>query len=234
MNEDNFVDFKCPYCGDTVSCPADAAHVLQECPHCSESLLMPQDGSAEGRPVPLPITTARLILRPLAMADWRDLLEIHSDEETFRYLEGHPREEEDILRWLEASTYVRLTTPNQQYLLGLQLPETEKLIGNLTLALMDQHRQAAISIVLNKNHQKQGLATEAIEAVVRFLLGDLALHRVCAQCDSRNVAACRMLEKAGLRREGEFVKDTWLHGEWINTVWYAKLKEEDGQQPPLQ
>ena len=37
---------------------------------------------------------------------------------------------------------------------------------------------------------------------------------------------CRLLEKAGLRREGEFVKSRWLHGEWTSMVWYAMLEEE--------
>lgn len=231
MTEDNFVDFKCPHCGNIVSCPAEATNVLLECPHCSESLLRPQDGGAEGQPVPLPLVTPRLILRPVVMADWKDLLEIHSDEETFRFLDGHPREEEEILQWLEACTYVRLTTAGQPFQLSIQLKEPEKVIGNLTLVFTDQHRQAGLSVVINKNFQKQGFGTEAVAAVLGFLLGDLALHRVYAQCDSRQTAALRLLEKAGFRREGEFRQDTWLHGQWINTVWFAKLRDELAAPP---
>ena len=40
------------------------------------------------------------------------------------------------------------------------------------------------------------------------------------------VPACRLLEKLGLRREGEFVKNRWVHGEWTNSIWYAALEEE--------
>jgi RimJ/RimL family protein N-acetyltransferase len=29
-----------------------------------------------------------------------------------------------------------------------------------------------------------------------------------------------------MRREGEFVKNRWLHGEWANSIWYAALAEE--------
>ena len=68
-----------------------------------------------------------------------------------------------------------------------------------------------------------------------FCLEGIKLHRVSASCDSRNVAACRLFEKLGLRREGEFLKDNMLHGEWVNTVWYAALGEEYGDaeaKPP--
>jgi RimJ/RimL family protein N-acetyltransferase len=34
------------------------------------------------------------------------------------------------------------------------------------------------------------------------------------------------MEKAGLRREGEFLKNRWLHGEWTDSVYYAALREE--------
>jgi RimJ/RimL family protein N-acetyltransferase len=43
---------------------------------------------------------------------------------------------------------------------------------------------------------------------------------------SQNAAARRMLEKAGMRQEGEFVK-SWHDGhEWVNLLWYAMMKEE--------
>jgi RimJ/RimL family protein N-acetyltransferase len=39
-------------------------------------------------------------------------------------------------------------------------------------------------------------------------------------------AARGLLEKAGLRQEGEFVK-SWFDGHaWVNVSWFALLKEE--------
>ena len=40
-----------------------------------------------------------------------------------------------------------------------------------------------------------------------------------------------------MRREGEFVKNRLLHGEWINSLWFALLAEEclageDSAPPP--
>ena len=41
----------------------------------------------------------------------------------------------------------------------------------------------------------------------------------------------------GMRREGEFLKDRFLNGEWVDTVWLAMLSEECAKSrssPPLQ
>ena len=59
-----------------------------------------------------------------------------------------------------------------------------------------------------------------------FCFSSLGLHRVAAQCDSRNGVARRLLARAGLRFEGEFVQDRFIKGEWVNSVRYAILDAE--------
>jgi aminoglycoside 6'-N-acetyltransferase len=81
---------------------------------------------------------------------------------------------------------------------------------------------------LNHNFQRKGFASEALEALLGFCFEGIKLHRVSAACDSRNTAACRLFDKIGLRREGEFLKDSLLHGEWVDTVHYAALAGERG------
>jgi [ribosomal protein S5]-alanine N-acetyltransferase len=227
ITEESFVDFKCPYCGEPVSFPQENAGFAQACPNCPESFIVPDDGSEVGREIPLPIKTSRLILRRFAGGDWQDLLEVVSDEETFRYQYGQTMEEDGVLRWLESEAHVRLTTPDQSFFLGIEVQESSKLIGYTTLDFTDpQRRQVNFSISLNRKFQRQGYGLEAVEAVLGFCFESLKLHRVAGWCDSRNVAATRLLEKAEFRREGEFVKNRWVHGEWTNSIWYALLKED--------
>ena len=227
ITEESFIDFKCPYCEETVSFPKESAGFVQACPTCTESLIVPGDGSEVGQPIPLPIKTPRLTLRRLAGGDWKDLLELMADEEFFRYQEGVPLEEDGVLRWLESDAHVKFTTPDQPICLGIELQDGGKLIGYLTLTFTDSQRlQVTFSIGLNRAFQRQGYATEAVEALLDFCFEGLRLHRVAGWCDSRNDAACRLLAKVGLRREGEFRKNRWLHGEWTTSIWYAALEEE--------
>jgi RimJ/RimL family protein N-acetyltransferase len=227
ITEESFVDFKCPYCQEMVSFPQESAGFVQACPTCTESLIVPDDGSEVGQPIPLPIKTPRLVLRRLAGGDWKDLLELMSDEEFFRYQDGVPLDEDGVLRWLESDAHVKLTTPEQTFFLGIEAQDGGKLIGYLTLTFTDPQRlQVTFSIGLNRGFQRQGYATEAVEALLGFCFESLKLHRVAAWCDSRNIAGCRLMEKIGLRREGEFLKNRWRHDEWTNSVWFAALNEE--------
>lgn len=227
ITEESFVDFKCPHCNEPVSFPQESAGFVQACPNCTESFIVPEDGSEVGKQIPLPIKTPRLVLRRLAAHDWKDLLELMSDEEFFRYRDGVPLEEEGVLHWLESDVHVKLTTPEQALYLGIEVQNGGKLIGYLSLTFTDPQRlQVTFSIGLNRSFHRQGFALEAVEALLGFCFEGLKLHRVAGWCDSRNAAACRLLEKAGLRREGEFVKSRWAHREWTNSIWYAVLAEE--------
>ena len=134
ITEESFIDFRCPYCGETISFPRENAGHPQACPGCTESVIVPEDGSPEGGKLPLPITTQRLVLRRFAPVDWQDLLECLSDEETFRHMDGRPLEEEDVLHWLERERQVKLTTPDQAFYLGIQSQESDKLIGYVSLS----------------------------------------------------------------------------------------------------
>ncbi len=237
ITEESFIDFKCPSCQEMVSFPGESAGSVQACPNCNDSLIVPGDGSEVGQPIPLPIKTSRLTLRRLAPHDWKGLLELMADEEFFRYQEGVPLDEDGVLRWLESDAHVKLTTPDQTFFLGVELQDGGKLIGYLSLNFTDSRRlQVTFTIGLRRSFHRQGYATEAVEALLGFCFEALKLHRVAGWCDSRNVAACRLLEKIGLRREGEFLKNRWLHGEWATSVWYAALAEEyleaDGSPPP--
>ena len=56
--------------------------------------------------------------------------------------------------------------------------------------------------VLHRSHWRQGLVPEAARAIVGWASGLEAVHRVWATCDTENLASARVLEKAGLTREG--------------------------------
>jgi RimJ/RimL family protein N-acetyltransferase len=233
ITEESFIDFKCPYCSEPVSFPRESAGFAQACPNCTQSLIVPNDGSEVGHQIPLPVATPRLVLRRLAGSDWKDLLELISDEEFFRYQDGVPLDEDGVLHWLESDAHVKLTTPDQTFYLGIQAQGDGKLIGYISLNFTDHQRlQVTFSIGLNRSFQRKGLALEAVEALLGFCFEGLNLHRVAGWCDSRNTAACRLLEKVGLRREGEFLKNRSVHGEWTNTLWFAALDEDYLQADP--
>lgn len=229
IDEEHFLDFNCPYCGQRISFPETAVGFPQECPNCIETVIVPEAGNETGRRLPVPITTARLRLRRFAVNDWKAALELISDEEKFICVDGLPGPgEEEVMRWLEADHHIRLTTPNQMFRLAIEWQDGGKLIGFLGLWFTDPQRlQAMFNISLHQNYQRKGIAREAVDAALGFCFEGIKLHRVAARCDSRNAPACKLCENVGLRREGVFVKDQPLiEGGWTNSIWYAALAEE--------
>ncbi|MCW3060900.1 MAG: hypothetical protein JWQ02_2721 [Capsulimonas sp.] len=76
------------------------------------------------------------------------------------------------------------------------------------------------------DYHGQGYATEAAEALLKFLFGDLAAHRVTSGCDARNTASVRLMERLGLRREGHLVQSQFSNGELRDEYLYALLRGE--------
>jgi RimJ/RimL family protein N-acetyltransferase len=215
VNEENFIDFKCPFCKAMASYPESDAGFVRACPNCMEDLLVPSDGNGTGLTIPLPVTTPRLRLRRLALDDGKDLMGVTQQDE------------EAVTAWLERDTQVRLTTPQQTFYLGIELCEREKLIGYFGLTLADADRRlATFTFELNPQFQNGEADAEAIDALLGFCFERIHLHRLMTMADSGDTSRCKLFERVGMRREAEFIKDRWVEGEWKSSIWYAALDED--------
>ena len=55
---------------------------------------------------------------------------------------------------------------------------------------------------------------------------ELGLHRIVGECDARNSASARVLERLGMRREAHLVENEFVKGEWASALIYATLDRE--------
>ncbi|HEY2931314.1 MAG TPA: GNAT family N-acetyltransferase [Acidobacteriota bacterium] len=81
--------------------------------------------------------------------------------------------------------------------------------------------------VLARRYWNQGYMTELVETISSWALAQPEIYRVCAYCDTQNEASWRVLEKAGLQREG--VLRRWivlpnLDNEPRDCYCYARVK----------
>jgi RimJ/RimL family protein N-acetyltransferase len=223
-SEEIFFDATCPHCQHTLAFPERTAGIVQDCPMCNEILVVPRDKSAMAAKLPLPITTSRLQLRLPALADVTQLAAFMCDPAAFGYCEQMVSAPEEIEAAIEGPWSNRLT---HEGTICLVIEMGDQAIGMAWFNYLDQERtQGSVFVVIAPASQRCGLGTEAVRALLGFGFAGINLHRVVVTCDSRNAAACRMLEKTGLRREGEFLQDRLLRGEWTNTVSYAMLDTE--------
>lgn len=71
----------------------------------------------------------------------------------------------------------------------------------------------------------RGYASEALAAVLAYLFGQAGFHRVQAKCAAENAASERVMQKAGMRREG-VLQEFFLRKDgsgWDDVLLYAAV-----------
>ena len=86
--------------------------------------------------------------------------------------------------------------------------------------------RAEIGYSLHTDWQGRGLASEALQLVLGYVLEELGLRRIEADIDPRNLRSCRLVEKFGFVREG-LLRQRWLvNGEACDSVIYGLLAQD--------
>jgi RimJ/RimL family protein N-acetyltransferase len=182
----------------------------------------------------LVIDTARLRLRPVAVADAPALFAIFSDPVVMRYWSTPPwtapAQAEEMVRRESAGaaggSSVRLAVllqagggavPDGRPVPGpvpgpapRPAPRPGELIGTVSLFALDLgNRRAEIGYALHRSVWGHGYAAEAVTGVVDHAFCELGLNRLEADIDPRNEASARLLERLGFRREG-LLRERWI------------------------
>ena len=146
------------------------------------------------------LQTARLRLRRPTPADAGDIFANYAqDAEVTRYLVWRPHA--DI-----AETHEFLTGCLAAWEAGTSLNwaiETIEQPGVIGMVGCRPHGgRPNLGYVLARPYWGQGYMTEAVGAIVEWLLREEDVFRVWATCDVQNISSARVLEKVGMEREG--------------------------------
>lgn len=77
-----------------------------------------------------------------------------------------------------------------------------------------------------KDERGTGLAREAVELLVNYLLSGYAVERVAAFTDVENTPAQGVLERVGFQREGILRRASFRDGLWRDMAIYSMLRDE--------
>jgi RimJ/RimL family protein N-acetyltransferase len=175
-----------------------------------------------------PISTTRLMLRPLEAADAAALHGYRSLPHVCRYLPFEPMTAMEISKRL-AGPWARrsMDDEGQSITLGVVLRETSMLVGDVILFWHSrEHRGGEIGYVFSPAAAGHGYATEAAHALLHVAFDDLGLHRVIARLDARNHASAQVLQRLGMRQESHFVQNELFKGVWRDELGFALLESE--------
>lgn len=144
------------------------------------------------------IKTDRLLLRPLCLRDLKTVHEYACDIENTKYMRFLPNATEK-----ETETFLSSVEQEWQkehpssFEFAIVLNDVQ--IGAVSISLGGTENQGEMGWILNKKYWNSGYVSEAAVAVLDFAKTQLHLQRVIAQCDWRNIASAKVMEKIGMR-----------------------------------
>jgi len=170
---------------------------------------MPDNPFEAGLPT---LEAERVLLRRLTPGDDAGLLRVFGDAETMQWWSHGPFTD------LAAATTYRERIDyglrsRSLFQWGIVARDGGLLMGTCTLSdWSSTHRRAELGYILHRDHWGQGLASEAVRAVLDFGFGTMRLHRVEADVDPENTASIALVERLGFNREGYLRERWWPHG----------------------
>lgn len=183
---------------------------------------------AEGQPAEpfQSIPTKRLIIRRLQDDDLDVLVAYRSLPEVAWMQLWDSYDHQQGRKLIEACKAIEPFTPGDSFQFGVEHRESGTLIGDLYFKLNQTGQEAEIGYTFDPRFQGQGLATEAVRALVDYAFTKKGLHRIFGISDPRNTPSIRLMERLGMRQEAHFRKNLWFKGEWADDVVFAVLDEE--------
>lgn len=151
---------------------------------------------------PATFATARLVARPPRADDAPAVLAAYAgDPDVTRYLSWRAYDRVEPLAVFLRECVAHWEKGDGHFAWLLCLKGTDTPIGSIGLTLESGGR-AMFGYVLAKKFWGHGFAAEALTFLVDWSLAQPAIHRAWAFCDTENPASVRVMEKAGMVREG--------------------------------
>ncbi|MBQ7319164.1 MAG: GNAT family N-acetyltransferase [Clostridia bacterium] len=148
------------------------------------------------------LSTERLLLRRMRVTDAEDMHRYACRSEVTRYLLWSPHPDLSYTR--EYLQYL-----NTRYAAGtfydwaVTLRSNGRMIGTCGFTTIDPPNECAeVGYVLAPEYWGQGIAAEAVRAVLAFGFERLLLHRIEARFIEGNEASLRVMQKVGMTFEG--------------------------------
>jgi len=173
--------------------------------------------------IPHPVlATQRLRLRQFRMDDTDAMHDCFSDPDAMRYWDRPVH-----TKRIETERTVRnciKCTPSYYRVWAVAEAETDRCIGMINYHSGHiRNKRADIGYIIAPTHHRQGIATEAVSALVDFCFGQLGLHRLQAFINPDNSASRALVEKLGFCAEGLLRDNLRVGDEWRHDVLYALL-----------
>lgn len=175
---------------------------------------------------PAPIESPRLLIRQVAEADLPGLMAVNGDEMVTRHLPYATwTSMADAQAWYQRMAGIQASGNALQFVI-LSRGDGGIAGSCLLFNFNASSARAELGYVLGRAHWHQGLAREAMTALLHCAFGPMGLRRIEAEVNPLNQPSVRLLQSLGFTREGLLRKRWVAKGEAYDVELHGLLRDE--------
>jgi ribosomal-protein-alanine N-acetyltransferase len=175
------------------------------------------------------IETDKLILKPYHVGVEADLFRLIQDNlpdltQSFPQMLSATRTLEDTKEYIQA----KIRQWNKNEALPFLIYHNDVIAGHFNLKDIDwKVPRLELAYWIDHALRRKGLMTEVIAQMLQFGFNGLGMERIMAKVVTSNIASERVLQKAGMKYEGTFIKDyRTFDNRIVDTHIYALTKSD--------
>lgn len=173
----------------------------------------------------LPLETPRLLLRRFREEDLEPFLTYRNQPEVARYQSWIHWSHNQGIEFIREQQQVSPGDLGRWFQYAMELKETGALVGDCGLCIkVAVPKTGEIGFSLAPEHQRKGLATEAVEAIVDHAIRELEVERIIAVAMRDNDRSAELLHRVGLRHGPP--ERVWFKGAWGEELRFALAGED--------
>lgn len=178
------------------------------------------------------IETDRLILRRFTVEDAEKMYQNWAgDPEVTKFLTWPTHKDAEVSKAV-LTDWVSSYNKEDKYEWCIALKEKDEPIGSIGVVNCNEKvKSMEIGYCIGREYWHQGITSEALVAVMRFLLEEVGADRIEARHDARNPYSGAVMKKCGMRYEGIRIKADWNNSGICDCVLYGYVKGVTEQQP---
>ncbi|ETN96678.1 GNAT family N-acetyltransferase [Zhouia amylolytica] len=175
------------------------------------------------------ILTQRTRLRLIEISDLDSIHKLHSLPETDKYNAlGIPKSIEETKSVIEPWVAENKQNNIRNYTFAIENNLNKDFIGLFGLKLgNEKYKRGEIWYKIHSDYWKKGIATEVLARMIDYGFNELNLHRIQAGCAVDNIGSIKVLEKAGMIREGRGRQILPLKSGWSDNFEYSILETDN-------
>ncbi len=156
------------------------------------------------------INTVRLKLRNLVPSDWKLFYDLMQDGDTNYYMGDFIQADTEIEAKAWVHERINYNNENPRHSYNLAIEYEGKTVGWIGIGEAEEEEKKDLDFgyALLRDYWGKGIMAEALKAVIELCFKTMPIHRITGECETRNIASRKVMERAGMILEKKLtIKD---------------------------